>query len=474
MPKEVVVVPMIKHRLVSALSLVLSAYVVMSLGCRVDRNVVARAGDYELTVDRFAEVLGSGSIPLRIEIAERFAWTWIQYSLFGQRLAAGDSLLDSVKVLEAMWPDRRDYVVEALVEQMFDERLRIDSATVDSAYAAGDHRMIYQVVVKTAPNLPSGPMAERRSKADAIRARLTSGGSWEEANQQNDDEVTRSTGGRLGVIARGETVPEFEDAAFALAPDEVSQVVQTNYGFHVIWRPPLHEIRNDYAEFLNEWLVNHLRDVYVNELSGKWNMRLVDDASEIVRRVSAQPFRALGARSPELMATYDGGRFTDGDFARWLQGLPAQFHVQIEKEYDDDQMREAARWVVNYQIQYLEAGRLGLELDTEAFDALKRQYEKRLKDLRSALRIDSTLAREPDLDERKRAVQAQIDRYLERRAKRQGTPRIVPPFLAYRLRQDADWIISFPGVERALEQAQAIRAARESAGENRSTNRGAR
>ena len=54
------------------------------------------------------------------------------------------------------------------------------------------------------------------------------------ARQYSEDEGTKEAGGDLGPIERGQMVPEFEGAAFALAQDEVSDPVSSMFGIHVI------------------------------------------------------------------------------------------------------------------------------------------------------------------------------------------------------------------------------------------------
>lgn len=58
------------------------------------------------------------------------------------------------------------------------------------------------------------------------------------ARKHSDDTVTAGAGGDLGPIPRGQMMPAFEDAAFALKPGAMSKVVETPYGFHLIFREP--------------------------------------------------------------------------------------------------------------------------------------------------------------------------------------------------------------------------------------------
>ena len=77
---------------------------------------------------------------------------------------------------------------------------------------------------------------EARSLIAQVKKKFDAGGDFEALAQAHSDCASASRGGDLGLFGRGEMVPAFDDAAFALEMDEMSDIVETDFGFHVIWR----------------------------------------------------------------------------------------------------------------------------------------------------------------------------------------------------------------------------------------------
>lgn len=76
---------------------------------------------------------------------------------------------------------------------------------------------------------------EARKKAQAVLDRARKGEDFAKlAEQYSDDPGSNKRGGEYDFFPRGQMVPEFEDAAFALKPGEISDVVQTQFGLHII------------------------------------------------------------------------------------------------------------------------------------------------------------------------------------------------------------------------------------------------
>jgi parvulin-like peptidyl-prolyl isomerase len=75
---------------------------------------------------------------------------------------------------------------------------------------------------------------EARKKAESILARVRKGEDFAKLASEFNPDATKETGGDLDYFSRGRMLPEFEQAAFALKPGEVSDLVETQYGFHII------------------------------------------------------------------------------------------------------------------------------------------------------------------------------------------------------------------------------------------------
>lgn len=91
-----------------------------------------------------------------------------------------------------------------------------------------------QIVILPAPS--DSARAEARAEAERILEIVRSGEApFEElARQHSQDPGTREQGGDLGFFRRGQMVPAFEDVVFSLGEGQVSDVVETTFGFHII------------------------------------------------------------------------------------------------------------------------------------------------------------------------------------------------------------------------------------------------
>lgn len=82
---------------------------------------------------------------------------------------------------------------------------------------------------------PNQVKAAAKAKAEKLLKQVKDGGDFAAiAKENSEDPGSAAEGGDLGFFPRGKMVKPFEDAAFALKPGQISDLVETNYGYHII------------------------------------------------------------------------------------------------------------------------------------------------------------------------------------------------------------------------------------------------
>jgi peptidyl-prolyl cis-trans isomerase D len=107
-------------------------------------------------------------------------------------------------------------------------------------YRVPEQVKVSHILIKTPLPAPGAKedekaVADARAKAEDVLKQLKAGGDLAKlAEKYSDDPGSAKSGGELGWIGRGRTVPEFEKAAFSLAKGQTSDLVKSSYGFHII------------------------------------------------------------------------------------------------------------------------------------------------------------------------------------------------------------------------------------------------
>ena len=142
--------------------------------------------------------------------------------------AARDAGMDQSEVFKR----RLDYLEERALRRAFFAEKVSTSVTPEALQSA------YDEFVKTFQ--PQEEVHARHilvtdeADAKAIKAEIDGGASFEELAKSKSIDPGAANGGDLGFFSRGMMVPEFETAAFALQPGQVSEPVQSQFGWHVI------------------------------------------------------------------------------------------------------------------------------------------------------------------------------------------------------------------------------------------------
>lgn len=94
--------------------------------------------------------------------------------------------------------------------------------------------MASHILISITPDANPDEQQTARSTIEGIKKQITSNTDFAELAKKYSQDSTAKNGGALGYVMRGQMVEPFEKAAFSLKKGEVSDIVQTKYGFHLI------------------------------------------------------------------------------------------------------------------------------------------------------------------------------------------------------------------------------------------------
>jgi peptidyl-prolyl cis-trans isomerase D len=196
-------------------------------------------------------------------------------------------------------PEQRQIRYMAISPQRFQSTAVISEQEIARYYAAHEemfHREeqvhARHILFKLAEDATATQEAEVRAKAEQVLHELRQGGDFATlAQQHSEDMASREKGGDLGFFSRGQMVKPFEDAAFLLPIGEVSDLVRTAFGYHILRLEdkiagevkPLVEVQQEIIEKIRAEKAREATVTFVDDL-----MITIEDAPDQFTAVAQQ------------------------------------------------------------------------------------------------------------------------------------------------------------------------------------------
>jgi peptidyl-prolyl cis-trans isomerase C len=138
------------------------------------------------------------------------------------------------------------------------------------------------ILLAFTPEDTDATKAQKKQDLEKIRADILAGGDFAAIAAEKSDCPSKARGGDLGTFSRGQMVPEFETAAFAQEPGAVGDVIETQFGYHLIkttaHQPasirPLSEVKDQLQEYLTGKAKQEALLAYISELKAKADLQL--------------------------------------------------------------------------------------------------------------------------------------------------------------------------------------------------------
>lgn len=136
---------------------------------------------------------------------------------------------------------KEELSVKLWVAETITKKISISEEEIHDYYVNNPHRftrpeevLVRHVLIKVAPDADQVEVAAARKRIEQVLAQTKQGADFAALAKKYSQGANAQRGGSLGYLPRGRVVKPFEDAAFALKPGELSDVVRTRYGFHII------------------------------------------------------------------------------------------------------------------------------------------------------------------------------------------------------------------------------------------------
>ena len=175
----------------------------------------------------------------------------------------------------------RDLALKKLIDHEVAPKVKLSDSDIRAFYDNNletfkqpERVQASHILIKVDPKADASQKAEAQKKIDLVQARLQKGEDFAALAKEYSEGPSGPNGGELGYFSRGQMVKPFEEAAFAMKPGEVSGMVETRFGYHLIkvtdktpeTTMPYDEVKDRLGQFLKQKKLQEEINVYVKGL----------------------------------------------------------------------------------------------------------------------------------------------------------------------------------------------------------------
>ncbi|MDD5448985.1 MAG: peptidylprolyl isomerase [Candidatus Omnitrophica bacterium] len=201
--------------------------------------------------------------------------------LYSEALKKG--LQNDKEVKEMVEEAQRKIMISKLIKDDVEEKTKVSDQQIEEYY--NTHKDEFYVPEKWRA---SHILVKTEEEAAAILDELSKGASFEELAKTKSQDSSAQKGGDLGYFTKGQMVPEFEEAVTKLEVGQLSPVVKTQFGYHIIKltdKKPAEQqdLKSVSAKISNELLANKKREAFdklVSGLRAKANVKINESLLE--------------------------------------------------------------------------------------------------------------------------------------------------------------------------------------------------
>jgi peptidyl-prolyl cis-trans isomerase C len=177
-----------------------------------------------------------------------------------------DAFKNQVKVFEKQFEDaKKQALINLIVRDNIDSKIQISQEEV-AAYYNNNPKQFEEFEQRRAKHILVKDKAEAQRLLNRIKQKKSS---FDAVAKKYSQDPTAENGGDLGWFKKGDLVPEFEKAVFALRKNQLSQVVKTEFGYHIIQLTDTKTVAKrelkDVQQQIQQAIYNQKRNTALNE-----------------------------------------------------------------------------------------------------------------------------------------------------------------------------------------------------------------
>jgi hypothetical protein len=259
-------------------------------------------------------------------------------------------------------------------------------------------------------------------------------------------------------------VPEFERAVAALKPGEISPVITTQYGYHIIRRPTYEQVKAQLLSASKGRSVAVAESTYLAKLEANGKMEVKKGAIATVKALANDP--DAYRRDNTVLATSAAGKFTTSRLVGWLETLPPNARVldQIKQMPDSMVTQLVKRYALN-ELVLRQADSAKIQIDPAQLAQLHTSFTNAVRSAWSQLGVTPLALQDSAKSEgdREKLAAKRINDYFSRMIQEQAPFVPVPTPVSNILRSKYKYSLNDAGFDRAVEEASKVRNSADSA-----------
>ena len=261
--------------------------------------------------------------------------------------------------------------------------------------------------------------------------------------------------------AQGAMVPEFEQGVAALQPGEIGPLVRTSYGFHIIRRPMLAEVRSEFGRAHAATGAQAAESTYLAKMEADAKVDIKAKGPAIVRSV-AQDLEAH-REDRAVVASSSAGNLQASRVAMFIRSIPQPNQSQLRQtiaQVPDSMLNQFIRRMVQQDLLLKKSDSAKIGPDSAELGQMRAGFNQWVQMAWQQLGVaPSQLADSAKSEgDRERVAAARVERYMDALLAGQAQFVQIPDPLEQMLKEKYDAKITDAGIDRAVEQAQAIRS----------------